>query len=199
MYEVRIRKEATVVVLVVNGRRAVELGWQAARALCDALRPHARGEATGETSIKHGRFELAFRTEPPLADELDAKVLCIANGSLLFDAPVAVALAMWAALCSQQRRLEEEAHAEQIAFDGGLLLRTGAPFGLTDNPKLQHEVAKEAGHNRTLRRALPGGVRGAVLSAPRIFHDTRTPAQRLADLFARSNSRVRTGIRALLA
>lgn len=188
------------IVLVVDGQRAAELGCAAARAVCDALRPHARGEGAEETCVGSGVHQIAFRTQPKMADEAEDMVLCIAAGRLLWDAPVSVANAIWLALCSQQRQLEEEqpANAERIAFDGGLLLRSGAWFGLTDNPKLQAEVVKEAGHNRQLRRCLPGGVRGGVLNAPRIFHDTRTPAQRLSALIAKADGGTKIRIRALL-
>jgi hypothetical protein len=181
MARVVVRRESGVVVLVVNGQRAAELGVDTARAVCDALRPHVRGEGADETSVGQGVHQLEFRTQPKLADEGENMVLCIAGGRLLFDAPVSVASRIWSALCAQQRQLEEEqpVNAERIAFDGGLLLRTGAPFGLTDNSKLQQEVVKEAGHNRDLRRFLPGGVRGQVLAAPRIYHDSRSPEDRI--------------------
>src|SRR5690348_5295636 len=137
MSRVSVRRELSLVVLVVEGQRAAELGCAAARAACDALRPHARGEGIEETRVGSGVHQLAFRTQPKLADEAEDMVLCIASGRLLWDAPVSIANKIWLALCSLQRRLAEEqpANAERIAFDGGLLLRTDAWFGLTDNPK----------------------------------------------------------------
>jgi hypothetical protein len=46
------------------------------------------------------------------------------------------------------------------------------PFGLTDNPVAQAEVAKEAAWNRELRRALPGGVRSSeVVGTPTVIRN----------------------------
>lgn len=194
-----LRKESNAIALVLDGRRAVEFGWRAGRDVCDALRPHARGDSSEETQVFFGSFTLSFMTHHKLIEGEEDMVLCVGNGQLLFDAPRSKALEIWRGLCSHVRQLEEEDHAEQIAFDGALLLRTNAPFGLTDNPKIQREIAKEAGHNRTLRRALPGGVRGLrILGAPRIFNDTRTPRQRMAALIAKAGSAERLQIRQLL-
>lgn len=59
------------------------------------------------------------------------------------------------------RTIEEEAKAEDIAFDEALLLRSGVnlPSGLTNHPGIMDEAGKEAAWNRELRRAISGGVR----------------------------------------
>ena len=61
------------------------------------------------------------------------------------------------AMKSQARRLEELEAFEGVVFDQAILQRTGMPFGLTSNPKLQAEAGKEAAWNSELRRYIPGG------------------------------------------
>jgi hypothetical protein len=76
---------------------------------------------------------------------------------LQLEAQAAVEIA--AHLLSAGRRAEEWAHAESIAADSAVLLRAGAPFSLSDDPRIRAEAAKEAAWNTDLRRAMPGGVR----------------------------------------
>lgn len=63
------------------------------------------------------------------------------------------------ALYRMGAKAEEYAKHAQIAFDQAILLRSGAPFGLTSNPDIQKEAAIEATSNRTLRRQMPGGIK----------------------------------------
>lgn len=58
-----------------------------------------------------------------------------------------------------QKAAEEHAHANRIIGDSALLLRKGIPLGFSNHPKILRESAKEAAHNRDLRRYLPGGVK----------------------------------------
>lgn len=74
--------------------------------------------------------------------------------------PWNVALDLSRALGKKARKAEEIANHEQLIFDSALLLRTGAPLGFTDNKDIRAEARKEAAHNTTLRKALPGGVKG---------------------------------------
>jgi len=53
-------------------------------------------------------------------------------------------------------KCEEHEKADSIVFDQALLLRRGWGFlGLSNNRDIQHEAMKEAGHNTTLRKAIP--------------------------------------------
>lgn len=71
------------------------------------------------------------------------------------------------ALLTVAAKAEEFEKAAGIAFDQAVLLRSGAPFGLTDNPDIQKEAAKEAAWNSELRRKMPGGVKSEeVLGTP---------------------------------
>ncbi len=98
------------------------------------------------------------------------EVLLVIDGRAL-KMPWNVALDVSKALAIKARKAEEIAKAEGIIFDQALLIRTGAPLGLTDNPDIQKEAAKEAAHNGDLRRYLPGGVKGAEqFGCPTVRH-----------------------------
>ncbi|MCC6649062.1 MAG: hypothetical protein IT374_26275 [Polyangiaceae bacterium] len=104
-------------------------------------------------------------------------------------------------LIAAAARAEETAKAEAVALDHALLLRAdGIPFvdgagretrlrvGLTADPRILDEAAKEAAHNRELRRALPGGVRSSVqLPPPGVFATTLPagPCDHAASIAAR--------------
>lgn len=78
---------------------------------------------------------------------------------------------------------EEYAKAEEIIFDQAIMYRSGAPFALSDNPKIKDEAKKEALYNRELRTSnlklvetAPGGIESretvgvpAVSHAPKII------------------------------
>jgi hypothetical protein len=57
------------------------------------------------------------------------------------------------------RKAEEWANAERIALDSAILMRSGAPFTLSDHPTIIAEAAKEAAWNTNLRRCMAGGVK----------------------------------------
>lgn len=73
--------------------------------------------------------------------------------------PWNVALDVAAALREKAKAAEELAKAEGIIFDQALLIRRGLRFGLTTHPILQRLAGQAAAWDRTLRRALPGGVK----------------------------------------
>ncbi len=184
------------VMVVVNGRRALEVGWQAAREVCTLMGAQLRDPApSGETSISVGPAHLSFRRVPRLPDEIEDKLLCIANGALLFDAPLSVARQIWTLFTGAARLAEEWASAEAVAMDAAIMARTGAPIGLTSHPKIQAEAKKLAEGDSQLRRYIPiASPRAGVLSAPRVFHDQRSAPDQLASLFARSGAAQRQTI-----
>ena len=115
------------------------------------------------------RHELAVRRE-------GERVLLIQDGRLMSDLPPQAALELARGLTVQARLAEEQAQAGRIVFDQALLMRTGAPFGLTNRPDILREAVKESWLNRTLRRYLPGGIKShAVVGTPAIRHVRRTP------------------------
>ena len=91
------------------------------------------------------------------------------DGRLIFKTSWREALAIADAIRTQAKRAEELAHAPGIVADQALLIRKGLPFGLTRRVDLLREAVKEAGWNRTLRRALPGGIRStSVVGTPAV-------------------------------
>ncbi len=80
------------------------------------------------------------------------------------------ALELSRALRVMGKKAEAHDSAQRIIHDGAILLRAGVPVGLTDDVKLQEEIAKEAAWNKELRRYMPGGIRSrAVVHAPKIL------------------------------
>lgn len=95
-------------------------------------------------------------------------LLQLAGRCLLFPRPLAAHL--WRALVAKARQAEEQAKAESIAADAAILFRSGAPFGLSNDPKIQDEAIKEAAWNRDLRRFMPGGIKSTeVIGVPTII------------------------------
>ncbi len=90
-------------------------------------------------------------------------VLFEVDGRRVFEADWKDALAIADAIRAQAKRAEELAHAEGIIADQALIIRKGLPFGLTNRPDMLKEAVKEAAWNRDLRRALPGGIKSAVV------------------------------------
>lgn len=81
-----------------------------------------------------------------------------------------LALTLSKALHACSLLAEEQAKAEQIAFDSAILARAGAPFGLSNDPKIQDETKKEIAWNRTIRRsALPGIESAEMFGVPSLI------------------------------
>lgn len=98
-----------------------------------------------------------------------ARVLLIVDGRLVADMPWQAADQSAAALRSVARLAEEWDQAESIISDQAVLIRSGAPFGLTSNRRLLSEAVKTAANDRDLRRYLPGGIKSReVFGAPSI-------------------------------
>ena len=98
------------------------------------------------------------------------RVLLLADGKLFADMPWQAADDLARALRSVARTAEEWDQAERIALDQALLLRTGAPIGFTDNPRILAEAEKQAAHDRDLRRYLPGGIKSqAAMGRPAVI------------------------------
>ena len=87
------------------------------------------------------------------------RVLLLKNGVLIGDLPYQTALILSDVLRTKGKQAEEVAKAEQVISDSALLIRSGAPFGLSSNKNILSEAIKEAAHNRSLRRFLPGGIK----------------------------------------
>ena len=100
------------------------------------------------------------------------RVLLIKNGRCIAELPWQAADDVANALKAVARKAEEWHSAERIASDQALLIRAGAPFGLSNEPLILGEAVKQAVHDRKLRRALPGGVKSKeVFGTPSIIQN----------------------------
>lgn len=90
-------------------------------------------------------------------------VVLVLNGDKGLKMPWEVADKIARGLKIKAREAEEYCKANRIIADNALLLRSGAPVGLSNHPKILEETVKEAVHNRELRRALPGGVKSECI------------------------------------
>lgn len=178
------------VLVVVDGRLVLELGWKASRDVCRALDRQirnaealARGEASAgspETGVRIGGVDVSFRQEL-------GRIVFIVGGRMVLDLRTdpaengpSIARRLWAEWRSATARAEEWASAESIAFDAALLHRSGAPFGITSHPTIQDEARKISDGDRDLRRFVADRRRGPVLGTPTILVETK--AQRAARL-----------------
>lgn len=85
-------------------------------------------------------------------------------------------IARW--LVQGKLRLEELEQAERIVFDSAILARAGAPFTLSDDPRLKEAMRQEAAWNSDLRRFMPAGVKSeAVFGLPKLV---QTPPKKEA-------------------
>ena len=82
-------------------------------------------------------------------------VVVVMNGRRVLDVPWDAALQLARAITIQARRIEEQVKALRIIDDQALLIRTGAPFGITNHPALMKEAKKEAANNDKLRKYIP--------------------------------------------
>ena len=90
------------------------------------------------------------------------RVLMEVDGRLALDCPYDVALVIAQQLYVAAKQAEEWHHRESLVMDSAILLRSGAPFSLTNNPALLDEAKKEAAWNTDLRRYMGNDFRGIV-------------------------------------
>ena len=92
------------------------------------------------------------------------RVQLIVNGECVLDVPWEGADAIATALRIKAREAEEEAKAEQIAYDQAILTRLGVPVGLSNRPDILHEACKEAAWDSDLRRYIPSALAKGIAS-----------------------------------
>ena len=100
-----------------------------------------------------------------------SRVLLLSNGRLVADLPVKAARELSKALRSVSALAEEWEVAERLIDDQALMIRTGAPVGLTDNMAINKAALTEAQWGK-YRRYIPnpGGIKSqAVFGRSRII------------------------------
>lgn len=90
----------------------------------------------------------------------ESKVLLEVDGKLVLDCPYDVAIEIARQLFIAAKHAEEWANHDNIVLDSAILMRSGAPFTLTNNPAMLDEAATEAAWNTTLRRNMGNDFRG---------------------------------------
>jgi len=83
------------------------------------------------------------------------EVLIFFDGQKVMDLPWDAALKLAKAMTIQARRIEEQVKALRIVADNAVLLRSGAPFGLSDDRAIIAESKKEALYKKDLRKYMP--------------------------------------------
>lgn len=82
------------------------------------------------------------------------------------------ALEIAKALTAAAKQAEEVQNAGQIITDSAILMRAGAPFTLSSNPKILDAARSAAAWDRDLRRFMPGGVKSeAVVGTPTLIQE----------------------------
>ena len=110
------------------------------------------------------------KIEKVTARQNGANVIVVMENRRSLDMPWDAALALAKAIYVQARRAEEHAKALTIVQDQALLIRSRAPFGLTNNPDIIAEAKKEAVCNPTLRKFVPPkNIGGPILGTPKVI------------------------------
>lgn len=132
------------VALINNTTRAgLSLTWQAADAVAAGMEYKARGliaaeaEHCGNVSVRRDGESIVVVTDV---------------GQTVLICPLAAAIEIAHAMKAHARKLEEFANAEALATDQAILQRSGKPFGLTRNPRIQAEAGQRAAWSTDLRR-----------------------------------------------
>ena len=101
---------------------------------------------------------------------IDGDKVVLATKNAIIRIPWQVARTLARAIVIQAGKLDEVANVHRLIGDQAFLMRSGAPFGLTNNPDIQKAAAHEAQFDDKLRKQLPGGVKGkSLLGTPTII------------------------------
>jgi len=100
-----------------------------------------------------------------------SRVLIIVNGELIGDVTWEMLDQILACGTSVARKAEEWDKAAEIAKDQAILIRSGAPFGLSADERIQAEAINQALHDRDLRKYIPGVKSEEVFGTPTIINE----------------------------
>lgn len=190
MERLQVISDGPAIVWAFNGTRVIGFGWRPALDICKVMRaqidaaeaPEPPVVAEHTVTFAQGQIRLGIRVQGEM-------LMFIANGRLLFDIPVAQAKQLWQATLGQARKLEEAdpSTADRVARDAAIALRSGAPFGMSDNPAIRDEAHKLAAWDTQLRQMpmAPGVQSQEALGAPVVTLGSLDPAVELRRLAAR--------------
>jgi hypothetical protein len=157
----RDRLDPTRTLLVYNGHTLGSLSWEKCDELARAFRRAGKAARQfAETGVLTSP-EDAFLKDPRLPfelrrDQLDAThTLMVFQGRVVASIPWQACLEVGASFTVAARKGEELAKAPDIIAQDALLVRTGAPFALTDNPRIRDASYNDAQWDPHVRRAMP--------------------------------------------
>lgn len=93
----------------------------------------------------------------------DGREVAVQFGRAFIRTDQATAASIARLLTQGKLKLDEIEQHERIALDGAILAKAGAPFTLSDHPKIKELVKTEAAHNRDLRRFMGVGIKSKEL------------------------------------
>lgn len=103
--------------------------------------------------------EIVMRANIVADENNPGMVILVVEGKRICDMPWQVSDQMATAFRQAARIAEERQKANKIIIADAALIRSGAPFALTNNPRIRDEAYKTAQWDSQVRRAMP--MRGA--------------------------------------
>lgn len=152
-----------VIFLITDEDIVLDMGWKKAQELSSAMKKALGGEHHVDVDKRLSVFkdELLADTNPT--------VHLISDGKNILVMPLKIAKTVADGLMSKAKLAEEHAKRDLIIADSAILLRTGLPFGLSNNNKIKKEAFKAAEDVK-----LPGGIEPtSLVGTPSVSHARR--------------------------
>lgn len=158
--KLRIKQDRLNVNLYLNGQPLMELYWKDADELGNALR-----------EIYYGRESVVHASPNILVQLYDGGLDVLYRGNLALKIPTAAVLEVFRVVKQVTRFAEALHEVHKTIYDQALLLKGGAPYGLTDNPKVIDEAVKEALWETDVKKyfSTPGIPSKAVFGVPKLI------------------------------
>jgi hypothetical protein len=163
-------KSGYVAVVFHDTKSGLGLRWRDADSVANALIAIARNLPHDETvRVKNLKIS-QIETGAVLSDVMNGRTLVVIPQDSLLNTAFAIK--------AQARKLEEVENVERVIFDHALLQRKGINLGLTSDPGIQDEAAKEAMWNSTLRKAIDSGsFRQYHVGTPNVNKDLKSATE----------------------
>lgn len=187
-----LRRLGAQVAIFLNGEIAAVLYWSAAVELCRLIRSYCDAQKLAGFHPSGSPTEvLSSGYVVSVSHAADGKLLLLfATQKIGWEGPLDDMQTFANNLMGVARICEEEEQAEKIIRDQAIVIRAGAPFGLTSHPVIQKEALNMAQGDRDLRRFMPHGIKSeTILGAPKFFLENRSPFQQALDSLNNPNHR----------
>ncbi len=176
--------------LAINGRPAFLMGWRELDAYCKQLQRLLDDPLNRETALnvdsQNGRTRFEFKRDVVrVGSKIEGRVVMILNEKFCQE--------IVNTLRAHARKLEEKEPkiADAIALDNAIMVRSGAPVGLSNNAKIIDLTKKLAASDRTARmvKAAEGVQSREIVMPPTLIHGELTEEQKLARLLKNPRKR----------